>query len=76
MLTSYLSRENLVTMAEETVHVHQRFNFFRKGGHVNECVAKPCFGVGFINDKGKFSPLENIDQVVHSRHVHSFVIKF
>ena len=43
---------------------------------MNECVAKPCFGMGFTNDKGKFSPLENFDQVLHSRHVHGFVIKF
>ena len=42
---------------------------------MNECVAKPCFGMGFTNDKGKFSPLENFDQVLHSQHVHGFVIK-
>ena len=40
--------------------VNQRLHFFRKDGHVNECVAKPCFGMGFTNDKGKFSSLENL----------------
>ena len=43
---------------------------------MNACVAKPRFGMGFTNDKGKFLPLENFDQVPHSRHVHGFVIKF
>ena len=42
---------------------------------MNACVAKPRFGMGFTNDKGKFLPLENFDQFLHSRHVHGFVIK-
>ena len=76
MLTLYLSGENLVTINGQGDSVHQRLHFFRKDGHVNECVAKPCFGMGFTNDKGKFSSLENFDQVLHSRHVHGFVVKF
>ena len=43
---------------------------------MNACVAKPRFGFGFTNDEGKFLPLENFDQVLHSRNVHGFVIKF
>ena len=42
---------------------------------MNVCVATPCFGMEFTNDKGKFPPLENFDQVLHSRHVHGFVVK-
>ena len=41
-----------------------------------QCVAKPCFRMGLTNDKGKFSPMENFDQVLHSRHVHSFVLNW
>ena len=43
---------------------------------MNACVAKPRFRMGFTNDKGKFLLLENFDQVLHSRHVHGFVIEF
>ena len=60
MLTLYLSGENLVTINGRRGSVHQRLHFFRKDGHVSECVAKPCFGMGFTNDKGKFSSLENL----------------